>query len=577
MSTCNNSRSRRTLRPVILVGAAFLLNSGASAGGDEPNASGLSGQSRHRIVVSVSRPASEVGARILEQGGNAADAAVATAFALAVTWPEAGNIGGGGFMLIHCPDGTRPVVIEYREKAPQAATVELWAKGRHAPQAMVGVPGTVRGLELAHQTSGSLPWESLVLPAARLAEDGFEIGETLAASLNKGVAQFRDNREFLQTFGKEQGTVPWNVGDRLVQKDLAKTLHAIAAHGADGFYQGVTAELFVAEMQRGGGLITAADLAEYQATVRTPIHGTFRGYDIYAPPPPSSGGLTLVQMLNLAEQFDLRQESRWSPRTLHLMIESMRHAYFHRARYLGDPDFIEIPPQLATKEFATEIAQRISATEAGSSAALGADILTAGEGSQTTHFSVIDRNGMAVSNTYTLENAFGSGVVVRGGGFLLNDEMGDFNPQPGVTKVDGQIGTPPNLVAPGKRMLSSMCPVIVAKDGRPVLITGSPGGRTIINTVFCVLINVLEYGMPLRDALDAPRHHHQWLPDRVQFEAGLLSDHAASVAALRALGHRIHEPPVRQGDAHSIAIDTETGLRRGEADRRRGGWAAHAK
>jgi gamma-glutamyltranspeptidase/glutathione hydrolase len=284
-----------------------------------------------------------------------------------------------------------------------------------------------------------------------------------------------------------------------------------------------------------------------------------------------------MQMLNLAEHFDLRQEPRWSPRTMHLMIESMRQAYYNRARFLGDPDFVEIPVKLTTKEFAAELAKTISLDQARSSAELGKEILTPDESSQTTHFSVIDRDGMAVSNTYTLEISFGSVVVVRGGGFLLNDEMGDFNPQPGVTAADGRIGTPANLVAPGKRMLSSMCPTIVARDGKPVLITGSPGGRTIINTLFCVLVNVLEYDLPLRDAVDAPRHHHQWMPDRMQIESALLADHLATIERLRAMGHTIQERAGRQGDAHSIAVDPTTGSKLGVADRRLGGWAAGEK
>lgn len=372
------------------------------------------------------------------------------------------------------------MVIEYRETAPAAATIGMFAQGRGVPHVMAGVPGTVRGLELAHRKFGQVPWKDVVAPAIRLAREGVLVDEPLANSLNRGLASFRENEDFVRTFGKDQGLTPWAVGDRLVQTGLAQTLQTIADEGADSFYTGLIARLIIAEMERGQGLITAQDLRQYQANERKPIHGTFRGYDIYAPAPPSSGGITLLQMMNLAEILDLRQQPRWSAWTMHRMIEVMRLAYLQRARFLGDPDFAEIPDWLATKEFAAELAKSVPLTRAGDSSKLGSDILTADESPQTTHFSVIDRNGVAVANTYTLEQSFGAGVVVRGAGFLLNDEMGDFNPSPGVTKADGQIGTPANLVAPGKRMLSSMCPVVVARDGRAALITGSPGGRTII-------------------------------------------------------------------------------------------------
>ena len=326
-------------------------------------------------------------------------------------------------------------------------------------------------------------------------------------------------------------------------------------------------------MQRGEGLITKADLAAYQAHERPAVHGTYRGYDVYGPPPPSSGGTVLLEMLNMAEGFELRKAGRWSPKKLHLMIECMRRAYLDRARFLGDPDFNEIPKHLITKEHAAELARTISLTKATSSAELGREILTERESSQTTHFSVIDQDGMAVSNTYTLEDEFGSKIVVRGAGFLLNNEMGDFNPKPGVTDAKGLIGTKPNLVAPGKRMLSSMTPVVVAQDGRVVLITGSPGGRTIINTLFCVVMNVLEFEMPIRAAVDAARMHHAWMPDTVRMEESLLKRDDV-IGKLREMGHSFEPTPKRQGDAHSIAISKETGRRTGAADLRRNGWAA---
>ena len=531
-------------------------------------------EGRRGMVVSVSPDASAIGRDVLQKGGNAVDAAVATAFALAVTWPEAGNIGGGGFMLVHPPAGKGdPVVIDYREMAPAAATRTMFAKGKCAPALYIGTPGTVRGLALAHRRFGKVPWAELLAPAIRLAEDGFAIDAALASSLNRVLARSADFAELRRVYGKS-GDANWRAGDRLTQKELAKTLRLIADKGPDAFYQGAIAELIAAEMKCSGGLITPADLAAYEAKIRKPIHGTYRGYDIYGPPPPSSGGICLVEMLNVLENFDLRKQGRYSPETLHVMIETMRRAYRDRARYLGDPDFVAIPAFLTSKEHARKLAQSIDLRKATPSADLAGDIPLAAEGSNTTHFSVIDKDGMAVANTYTLENSYGSRLVVRGAGFLLNDEMGDFNPRPGVTDRRGDIGTAANEVAPRKRMLSSMTPTIVTKDGKIVLITGSPGGRTIINTVLGVVLNVLEFDMSPRDAVDAPRMHHAWFPDVLEAEAGLHENHADALRQLREMGHRIKSKPVRQGDAHTLFVDPRTGTYQGEADRRRDGSAA---
>lgn len=549
---------------------ATVLSAGISKGDDLPR-QGPTAQSSGGMVVTVSRPASEVGQQILESGGNAVDAAIAVAFALEVTWPEAGNIGGGGFMLVHTPDGKPPVVIDYRERAPAAATIDMFARREELQYWLVGVPGTVRGLELAHRRFGRLRWKDLIAPAVSLASDGFVMSDELARSLNSIIETCRNNDEFLRVYGKDHGRTKWQAGDRLIQPDLANTLNAIATEGPDAFYTGRLAEALEAEMQRGGGLITMRDLAEYKAHERAAVHGTYRGYDVFASPPPSSGGTVLIEMLNMAEGFELRKEGRWSAKTLHTMIECMRRAYYDRTKYLGDPDFNDIPKHLTTKSYAADLARTIDATKATNSAVLGADILSPDESPQTTHFSIIDRDGMAVSNTYTLEDEYGSKIVVRGAGYLLNDEMGDFNPKPGVTNSKGLIGTKPNLVAPGKRMLSSMCPVVVSKNDRVVLITGSPGGRTIINTLFCVVINVLEFEMPFRDAVDAARMHHAWMPDSVRMEQGLL-ELRESIEKLRAAGHTIEPKPMRQGDAHSIFV-SETGQRIGVADRRRNGWA----
>jgi gamma-glutamyltranspeptidase/glutathione hydrolase len=525
------------------------------------------------MVVSVSRPASEVGVQVLREGGNAVDAAVAVAFALAVTWPEAGNLGGGGFMLVYPGGGQEPVVIDFRETAPQAATEDMFAKGAGSEYRLVGVPGTVRGLGMAHRRFGTLPWKDLVRPAARLADEGFAVGEALAGSLN-GLLRRPDNlEEVRRVFGNDGGRRPWQAGDRLVQKDLARTLRRLAEDGPGAFYAGELADLFEREMRQGGGLVTRADLARYEAKERKPVHGTYRGYDVYGPPPPSSGGVCLVEMLNLVEPLELRRHGRWSPYTLHALTEAMRRAYCDRARHLGDPDFAPAPAELTDKAYAARLARTIDPGRATPSAALAPDLLGPAEGGHTTHFSIIDRTGMAVANTYTLEEDFGSRIVVRGAGYLLNNEMGDFNPRPGVTDRDGHIGTPANRVAPGKRMLSSMCPTVVAKDGRAVLVTGSPGGRTIINTVFCVVLNRLEFGMPLREAVDAPRQHHAWMPDVLSVEEGLRSAHGRSLERLREMGHAVG-PPERQGDAHSISVEASGPRYRGVADGRLDGWAA---
>jgi gamma-glutamyltranspeptidase/glutathione hydrolase len=542
----------------LLLGVVLLLLPGLAAG--------------QGVVVSVSAPANEAGEAVLRQGGNAVDAAVAVGFALTVTWPEAGNIGGGGFMLIR-PAGARsePVVIDSRETAPAAAGKDLFVKHGRKPHLTVGVPGSVAGLALAHRKYGKLPWKELVAPAAKLAGDGFAIDAALAGSLERGLKDGKDFAELKRVFGKPGGG-KWRAGDRLVQKDLAATLRRIAERGADGFYKGETAELIVREMKAGGGLIGKADLAGYRAKQRRPIHGTYRGYDVYVPPPPSSG-VCLLLMLNMLEPFELKKHDRYSARNLHLLAEVMRRAYADRARYLGDPDFVKVPDHLASKEHAKKLAEPIDFNKATPSEAVAKDIPLTPEKPSTTHYSVIDAAGLAVSTTTTLENSFGSKVVVKGAGFLLNNQMTDFNPRPGVTTRAGLIGTPANLIAPGKRMLSSMTPTIVVKDGKAALITGSPGGRTIVNTVLQVVLNVLEFDMDLRKAVAAPRQHHQWFPDRLEVEAKLVEDHPEAIAALKKMGHRVKKVDP-QGDAHSIGLEPKTKRYQGVRDWRRAGRPA---
>jgi gamma-glutamyltranspeptidase/glutathione hydrolase len=522
------------------------------------------------MVVCVSAPAAEVGVDILKRGGNAVDAAVAAGFALAVTWPEAGNIGGGGFMMVAAP-GKDVTCIEYRETAPKAAPVDLFADGKvtFLNHKAAGVPGSVRGMALAHKKFGKLKWSEVVLPAAKLAEKGFTVNGVLANGLNRVLADPKTtNAEFKRVYGKPDGT-RWKAGDTLVLADLGRTLRLIAENGADAFYTGEPGKLLAEEMKASGGLITLDDLAAYKAHERKPISTTYRGYTVYGSPPPSSGGVCLAEMLNILENFDLKKQGRWSPETTHLMIEAMRRGYADRARYLGDPDFTAIPDHLTSKEYAKKLAASIHLAKATPSAEVAPEIALDREGESTTHFSVVDRDGMAVSTTTTLENSYGNRVVVRGAGYILNNEMTDFNPKPGSTTRGGRIGTKANLIAPGKRMLSSMTPVIVMKDGKPVLVTGSPGGRTIINTVLCVVVNVVDFEMPVEQAVAAPRLHHQWFPDAARFEG--VKQHPELVAKLKSLGHEVTQ--ARQGDAHTIWIDPMTGLRIGAADKRLDGKA----
>jgi gamma-glutamyltranspeptidase/glutathione hydrolase len=473
-------------------------------------------------------------------------------------------------MMVAAP-GKDVRCIEYRETAPAAAKVDLFADGTVGPLShkAAGVPGTVRGLALAHQKYGKLKWSEVVMPAVQLAEEGFIVNQVLANGLNKILLDPQTgNAEFKRTFGKPDGS-RWLEGDRLVLKDLGKTLRLIAEKGADAFYTGEPAELLEKEMKAHGGLITKADLAAYRAIDREPIRTTYRGFDVYGPPPPSSGGLCIGQMLNVLENFDMKKFGRWSPETNHIIIETMKRTYADRARSLGDPDFVKIPTTFQDRDYAKKMALLIDPKQATPSEKIAPDIVLDKESDSTTHFSIIDKDGMAVSNTYTLENSYGNRVVVPGAGYILNNEMTDFNPKPGFTTRTGQIGTKPNRIAPGKRMLSSQSPVIVMKDGKPVLITGSPGGRTIINTVLCVVVNVIDFDMTVQDAVSAPRTHHQWFPDVARFEG--VKQHPKLVEELKKLGHTIAEH--RQGDAHSIGIDQKTGVRTGVADKRLDGKA----
>jgi gamma-glutamyltranspeptidase/glutathione hydrolase len=519
--------------------------------------------SRNGMVITTSAPASDVGAAILKKGGNAVDAAVATAFALAVTHPSAGNIGGGGFMVIRLADGSS-TTIDYRERAPMRSTQTMYldSTGKIARQLTAtgylapGVPGTVRGLALAHSKYGKRAWKDDLMPAVELAEKGFVLSPALARSLNRELdSSMAKYPASVAAYGKPGGGA-WVAGDTIVLRNLGRTLRAIATNGPNAFYTGWIADSIASTMARHGGLISKRDLAAYQAKMRTPLHSTYRGYDLITMPPPTSGGVTMLEMLNILERFDLAKLGNMSPAALHVEIEAMRRGYLDRARYLGDPDFVKMPiARLTSKTYAKSLAASIDPSHASSSVELGHDIVAqvaSTEDDETTQFSIVDRAGNAVSNTFTLEGGFGSHVVVDGAGFILNNEMGDFNKKPGETNLTGDIGTAANLIAPGKRMLSSMSPTIVTKNGKLFMVTGSPGGRTIINTVMEIVLGVIDFGLDARQAVDAPRFHHQWLPDTVTFERNAIPDSVA--ARLRAMGHAVKFGRAAQGDGHTIVV-----------------------
>ena len=536
--------------------AGFLLGLGGCASAEPTRPGEPARCSCDGMVVSTSAIASRVGAEMISRGGNAVDAAVATAFALAVTHPVAGNIGGGGFMIFRDAEGGADA-YDFRETAPAAAHPAMFLRGgaydstlHHESHLSVGVPGTVAGLHLAWSEHGTLTWSELVAPAIALARDGFVVSDGLAKSLAEVLPKMAPYPASLAQFSHDGR--PYAAGETLRQPDLARSLERIAEHGPAGFYEGPTAELLVREMAAHGGAITRDDLKNYRAKKRAPLRGSYRGLEVITMPPPSSGGVALIEMLNMMESERWTTADFGAADTVHFQAECMRRAFRDRARHLGDPDFNgDIPvARLTSKEYAQTLAKSIDRTRAGRSRT--EDLREgAGESDQTTHLSVVDRACNAVSLTYTLEQAYGSKIIAPGTGFLLNNEMGDFNAAPGVTDETGRIGTAPNLAAPGKRMLSSMCPTILAKDGALFMVTGSPGGRTIINTVLETILAVVDFGMNAQDAVDAGRFHHQWLPDQIVYEPHALSPEA--VASLRAMGHTLKEGK-SQGVAEVIVV-----------------------
>ncbi|MBT1697867.1 gamma-glutamyltransferase [Fulvivirgaceae bacterium PWU4] len=538
-----------------------------------PTGGRIPSYAQHGMVVSASTIASEVGRDILKKGGNAIDAAVATAFALAVTWPAAGNIGGGGFIVYRDHQG-KVTTFDFREKAPLAANAKMYLneKGElidelnHTGLLSVGVPGTVAGLYQAHAKYGKLPWAKLVQPAVELADKGIPISYALnqqAKNMRKTWEQFPSTMAVMYKGDKSY----YEPGETWKQPELAKTLKRIKKNGRDGFYKGETAEKLAAFMKANNGIITTQDLEQYQAVERKPVEGTYRNVKVFTMPPPSSGGTALVEMLNILEGYDLKALGYKSADYIHVLSETMRRAFADRAEHMGDPDFNPDLPiaKLTSKEYAARLRKTITMDLASASDSSRYGQLY--EGTSTTHLSVVDEQGGAVSLTYTLERSYGSQVVAEGLGFFLNDEMGDFNPVPGVTRTDGLIGSEPNQIKPGKRMLSSMTPTILEKDGKLFMVIGAPGGRTIINTVLQVILNVVDHDMNIAQAIEAPRIHHQWLPDRLNFELyGLSPD---TQEKLKIKGHNINELNHNmQGNAMGIIVIPQSGLRSGAADSR---------
>ena len=561
----------RLVKSICLIVGLVLVSISFSEGGRTPL------RVKNGIVTSASRLASDAGVSALKQGGNAVDAAITTAFALAVTWPSAGNIGGGGFMVYHGEDG-HATTFDFREKAPLAANERMYLgldgnvidNSNHIGMLAIGVPGTVAGLWKAHQELGSLPWADLVAPAVKLAREGIPLSYSLYSGFARSKSRFDQYPSTAAKFFKADGSL-YELGETWYQPDLAHTLELIQDNGADGFYKGENASRLAGFMADNGGLITEEDLLKYEAVEREPIRGTYRGYDIVSMPPPSSGGVVLVEMLNILEGYDLSDMGHNSALYLHVLTESMRRAYADRAEHLGDPDFNEGMPleRLLDKDYASNLRGSIDMDQASKSDPNG--FAEPYESEETTHFSVVDKDGNMVSMTYTLEFGYGSGIVVEGGGYLLNNEMGDFNAVPGVTNVRGLIGTAANLVAPEKRMLSSMTPTIVAKDGKPVFTAGSPGGKTIINTTLQLILNVVDHDMNIAESVEAGRIHHQWLPDVTSMETGSLS--RDTIELYEARGHRFRERAA-QGAVMAVFYDRVNKLFEGASDSRRGDGAA---
>ena len=529
-------------------------------------------QAKNGMVVTSHTLATEEALKILENGGNAIDAAVTAAFALAVTQPRSGNIGGGGFMLYSSEKTGKVVAIDYREKAPSEATRDMYLdKDGNVDKSLSryshlssGVPGTVAGLILALDEYGTISLQKALAPAIKLAEKGFIVTSRFSSGIKSRKDHLRKWDSSRKIFFKSDGNT-YEPGDRFVQKDLAETLKRISQQGVKGFYAGKTAELIVAEMQKQGGLITKKDLQNYRPAIRKPVHGTYRGHDIYSMTTPSSGGIHIVQILNILEGFPLGFLGLNSAQTIHLMAEAMTLAFADRSKYLGDSDFVKVPISgLTSKAYAATLRKNINQKRASSSQDILPGKPTAYESNETTHFSIVDNQGNAVSNTYTINFSYGSRIVVEGAGFLLNNEMDDFSAKPGVPNAYGLLGGEANKIEPDKRMLSSMSPTIVKKDGKNYLVTGSPGGSRIITTTLQVILNVIDHHLNIQAAVNAPRIHHQWLPDEIRIEQGISPD---TIRLLEGMGHKVVKKNA-MGAIQSIMIGPK-GIFYGGSDPRR--------
>jgi len=526
------------------------------------------------MVASQEALATRIGASILEQGGNAVDAGAAVAFALAVTLPRAGNIGGGGFMIIHDADSGETVAVDYREKMPAAGTRDMYldAEGNADSKLSrfhglaIGVPGTVAGMALALEKYGSMTLKEVIAPAIELAEKGIVVTPDLADSLIGLKDRLQQWPSTVPVFYKEDG-VPYEPGETLVQADLANSLKLIAEQGQDAFYKGAIGEKIVAEVQNAGGIMSMDDLAAYEAKVREPARGTYRGYEIVSMPPPSSGGAHIIQILNILEGYPISFLGHNTGETIHLMAEAMKLAYADRSEYLGDSDFVDVPlTGLTSKAYAAELRSKISRNRVTPSATIKPNNPLPFESNETTHFSIVDKDGNAVANTYTINFSYGTGLVAGGTGILLNNEMDDFSAKPGVPNAYGLIGGDANAVEPGKRPLSSMSRTIVLNDGKPLLVTGSPGGSRIITTTLQVIMNVIDHGMNVAEATAAVRIHDQWLPEEIRIEEGLSGD---TIRVLESLGHNVVTKGA-MGSTQSIMI-SDQGFLLGASDPRRAG------
>jgi gamma-glutamyltranspeptidase/glutathione hydrolase len=513
---------------------------------------------QHGMVSSVDATATQVGVEILKQGGNAVDAAVAVGYALAVTHPQAGNLGGGGFMMLRTASG-RTTAIDFREMAPTRASRDMFldAQGNADSKKSLtshlasGVPGTVAGFALANKEYGTMPLSRLIQPAIKLASKGIVVNEALADDLKVYGKEVLITHPNSKAIFYQQDGMPYSRGETLVQRNLAHSLELIARQGPDAFYKGEIADQIAQEMAAHGGLIGKEDLAKYKAVERKPISGTYRGYEVFSMPPPSSGGIHIVQILNILENFNLAKMGFGSADALQVMAEAEKYAYADRSEYLGDPDFVKVPWQaLTSKAYAKSLAQQIDVNKARPSAEIKPGKLAPYESNQTTHFSVVDKQGNAVAVTYTLNTYFGSGIVAGNSGILMNNEMDDFSAKPGTPNVYGLVGGEANAVGPYKRPLSSMSPTIVAKEGKTWLVTGSPGGSRIITTVLQMVVNSIDYGMNIAEATSAPRFHHQWLPDQLRVEKGFSPD---TLKLLEARGQHVKVMPA-MGSTQSIMI-----------------------